>query len=103
MRKATLGPVGEVSRLTLGGGGIDVLDCAPTYRNCQAFIGELFGGRLPKGVKITTKHQLGNPAPSGAAWELTESLRQSLRQLRVGSAVRQVGIDARMHGASGSV
>ena len=107
MRTATLGPVGEVSRLTLGGGGIGqiwgetskeeafatikaaldggitMLDCAPTYRNCQAFVGELFGGRLPRDVKITTKHQLGNPAPSGAGWELSESLRQSLETMRL--------------------
>src|SRR5581483_9160260 len=107
MRTATLGPVGEVSRLTLGGGGIGqiwgenskdealatltaaidggitLLDAAPMYRNCQAFIGEVFGGRLPQGVKITTKHQLGNPAPSGAGWELTESLRQSLAAMKL--------------------
>src|SRR5579859_4998465 len=67
MRTATLGPLGEVSRLTLGGGGIGqiwgentkdealatltaaidggitVLDAAPMYRNCEAFIGEVFG------------------------------------------------------------
>jgi aryl-alcohol dehydrogenase-like predicted oxidoreductase len=82
MRTATLGPLGEVSRLTLGGGGIGqiwgentkdealatltaaidggitVLDAAPMYRNCEAFIAEAFGGRLPADVKITTKHQL---------------------------------------------
>jgi aryl-alcohol dehydrogenase-like predicted oxidoreductase len=107
MRTATLGPVGEVSRLTLGGGGIGqiwgenskdealatlsaaidggitLLDAAPMYRNCQAFIGEVFDGRLPDGVKITTKHQLGNPAPSAAAWELTDSLRQSLAAMKL--------------------
>jgi aryl-alcohol dehydrogenase-like predicted oxidoreductase len=107
LKTAQLGPVGEVSRLTLGGGGIGqiwgentaeeahatlkaaidggvtVLDAAPMYRNCQAFIGEVFGGRLPAGVKVTTKHQLGNPAPSGAAWELTESLRRSLEAMKL--------------------
>jgi aryl-alcohol dehydrogenase-like predicted oxidoreductase len=107
MRTATLGPVGKVSRLALGGGGIGqiwgentreealatltaaidggitLLDAAPMYRNCQAFIGEVFGGRLPDGVKITTKHQLGTPAPSGAAWELSESLRQSLETMKL--------------------
>jgi aryl-alcohol dehydrogenase-like predicted oxidoreductase len=99
--------VGKVSRLALGGGGIGqiwgentreealatltaaidggitLLDAAPMYRNCQAFIGEVFGGRLPDGVKITTKHQLGTPAPSGAAWELSESLRQSLETMKL--------------------
>ena len=88
MRTATLGSLGEVSRLTLGGGGIGqiwgdtshdeatatlraalnagitVLDAAPMYRNCEAFIGETFAGRLPAGVKITTKHQLGTPPPA---------------------------------------
>jgi aryl-alcohol dehydrogenase-like predicted oxidoreductase len=107
VRTAILGSVGEVSRLTLGGGGIGqiwgenskdealatlkaaidggitLLDAAPMYRNCQAFIGEVFGGRLPDGVKITTKHQLGNPPPSGAAWQLTDSLRQSLAAMKL--------------------
>jgi aryl-alcohol dehydrogenase-like predicted oxidoreductase len=107
MRTATLGPLGEVSRLTLGGGGIGqiwgenskdealatlkaaidggitVLDAAPMYRNCQAFIGEVFAGKLPEGVKITTKCQLGTPAPSGAAWELVQSLRASLEEMKL--------------------
>ena len=107
MRTTTLGSLGEVSRLTLGGGGIGqiwgensreeaqatltaaidggitVLDAAPMYRNCQAFIGEVFGGKLPAGVKVTTKCQLGNPPPSGAAWELAESLRQSLQAMKL--------------------
>ncbi|MFL5295020.1 MAG: aldo/keto reductase [Phenylobacterium sp.] len=107
MRTATLGPLGEVSRLTLGGGGIGqvwgetskeealatitaaidggitVIDAAPMYGSCQASIGELFDGRLPPGVKITTKCQLGTPEPSGAAWALAESLRQSLETMRL--------------------
>ena len=107
MRTATLGSIGEVSRLTLGGGGIGqiwgenskeealatltaaidggitMLDAAPMYRNCQAFIGEVFGGHLPAGVKVTTKCQLGTPAWSGAAWELTESLRPSLVAMKL--------------------
>lgn len=107
MRTATLGPIGEVSRLALGGGGIGqiwgentkdealatlkaaidggitLLDAAPMYRNCEAFIGEVFGGKLPGGVKVTTKCQLGNPPPSGAGWELAESLRRSLETMRL--------------------
>ena len=71
MHTATLGPIGVVSRLTLGGGGIGqlwgetskeeaiatigaaldggitVLDAAPGYHNCETFIGEHFAGRLP--------------------------------------------------------
>jgi len=53
------------------------------YRNCQAFIGEVFGGTLPAGVKITTKCQLGTPPPSGAAWELAQSLRESLETMKL--------------------
>src|SRR4051794_22688347 len=107
MKTATLGSLGEVSRLTLGGGGIGgawgettheesvatlkaaidggitVLDAAPMYLNCQAFIGEAFGGRLPPGMKVTTKHALGTPAPSAVTWELAESLQQSLEAMRL--------------------
>src|SRR5215472_15414847 len=91
MKKATLGPLGPVSRLTLGGGGIGqiwgettreeaeatlraavdggitLLDAAPLYRNCETFIGETFGGRLPAGVRITTKCGLGTIAAEEVA------------------------------------
>src|SRR4051812_49065149 len=107
MRTATLGPLGEVSRLTLGGGGIGevwgavshdeaiatlrqalgdgitVLDTAPMYGACEANIGEAFGGRLPAGVRITTKHQLGTPARGEAAQRLTASLDASLKAMRL--------------------
>ena len=107
MRTATLGPLGEVSRLTLGGGGIGqiwgentkdealatltaaidggitVLDAAPMYRNCEAFIGEVFGGKLPTGVKVTTKHQLGSPPASEVASRLEASLADSLAAMKL--------------------
>lgn len=107
MRTATLGPLGEVSRLTLGGGGIGqiwgentkdealatltaaidggitLLDAAPMYRNCEAFIGEVFGGHLPAGVKVTTKHQLGSPADKDIAARLEASLQASLAAMRL--------------------
>ena len=107
MRTATLGPLGEVSRLTLGGGGIGqiwgentkdealatftaaidggitLLDAAPMYRNCEAFIGEVFGGRLPAGVKVTTKHQLGSPPASEVADRLEASLAASFAAMRL--------------------
>jgi aryl-alcohol dehydrogenase-like predicted oxidoreductase len=107
MRKAKLGSLGPVSRLTLGGGGIgqvwgetsqeealstlhaaidggiDLLDAAPGYRNCEAFIGEAFGGRLPAGVKVTTKHALGTVAPADVAPRLTASLEASLAAMRL--------------------
>jgi len=107
MRKATLGPLGPVSRLTLGGGGIgqlwgetsreeaqatlaaaidggiDVLDAAPGYHNCETFIGEVFGGRLPAGVKVTTKHSLGTVPAGDAAERLRTSLEASLAAMRL--------------------
>jgi aryl-alcohol dehydrogenase-like predicted oxidoreductase len=121
MRTATLGSLGEVSRLTLGGGGIGqiwgenskaealatlkaaidggitLLDAAPMYRNCQAFIGEVFAGKLPDGVKVTTKCQLGNPPPSGAAWELTQSLHESLEVMKL-SRVDLFFLHSNLHG-----
>lgn len=107
MRTATLGPLGEVSRLTLGGGGIGqiwgdtshaealatlhaaldagitVLDAAPMYRNCEAFIGEAFDGHVPAGVKVTTKHQLGSPPAAEVAGRLEASLDASLKAMRL--------------------
>ena len=87
MKKNPFGARGEVSRLTLGGGGIgqgwgptsreeavatikaavdagfDLLDTAPLYRNCESIVGETFAGRLPTGLRITTKCGLGTPEP----------------------------------------
>jgi len=107
MRLGKLGPLGEVSRLTLGGGGIGqlwgevsadeakatlaaaldggvtVLDAAPGYRNCETFIGEVFGGRLPGGVKVTTKHGLGTVAAGEAAARLAASLEASLAAMKL--------------------
>jgi aryl-alcohol dehydrogenase-like predicted oxidoreductase len=98
--------VGEVSRLTLGGGigqiwgevtheealatlhaavdaGISLIDAAPMYRNAQAFIGEAFGGRPPSHVRFTTKCQLGSPAPGQTAELLEQSLTASLADMRL--------------------
>ena len=110
MRTATLGPLGEVSRLTLGGGGIGevwgevshdeavatlkqalddgitVLDTAPMYGACEANIAEAFAGRLPPGVKLTTKHQLGTPARGETAARLAASLDASLKAMRLDHA-----------------
>ena len=102
MQTATLGPVGTVSRLTLGGGGIGqgwgkttadeavatlhhavdegitLLDTAPMYGSCEAMVHRAFGGKLPGGVRITTKCQLGTPPPGEAERRLTQSLDASL-------------------------
>jgi aryl-alcohol dehydrogenase-like predicted oxidoreductase len=107
MRTSTLGPLGPVSRLTLGGGGIgqiwgvttaeearatlaaaidagiDLLDAAPGYRNCETFIGETFDGRLPAGVRITTKHGLATVPAGEVAQRLAASLEESLKAMRL--------------------
>jgi aryl-alcohol dehydrogenase-like predicted oxidoreductase len=107
MKTARLGDVGEVSRLTLGGGGIGqawgetsreeaaatlrlafergitVLDTAPMYLNCEAIVGETFAGRLPPGVLVTSKCRLGTPQAGQAEAKLTASLEASLRAMRL--------------------
>ena len=107
MRYASLGSFGRVSRLTLGGGGIgqgwgetsreeakatiklavdsgiDLLDTAPMYRNCEAIVGEVFAGRLPKGLRVTSKCALGSPPRGEAATRLEQSLARSLAAMRL--------------------
>jgi aryl-alcohol dehydrogenase-like predicted oxidoreductase len=107
MQTAMLGPVGAVSRLTLGGGGIGqiwgetsrdeakatirhaldrgitLIDTAPMYGNCEAIVGETFGGMLPADVRITTKCQLGTPPAGEAKKRLTASLDASLAAMKL--------------------
>jgi aryl-alcohol dehydrogenase-like predicted oxidoreductase len=107
MHTSTLGPFTDVSRLTLGGGGlgqiwgassdeeaiatiaaaldagINVIDTAPTYGACEAVVGSAFRGALPAGVRITTKCQLGEPGLGTIAAKLEESLDASLAAMRL--------------------
>lgn len=107
MRTSQLGPVGEVSRLTLGGGGIGavwgetsreegvatlrealdlgitVLDAAPGYNHCEELIGEAFGGRLPAGITVTTKCGIGDVEPGTAYRRLRDSLEKSLATMQL--------------------
>lgn len=107
MQMNSFGPLGQVSRLTLGGGGIGqvwgdtsreeaiatlklavdegitVLDAAPGYKVCEALIGEAFGGHLPAGVRVTTKHHLGAPPAAEVYRRLRRSLEQSLKDMRL--------------------
>jgi aryl-alcohol dehydrogenase-like predicted oxidoreductase len=107
MRFSSLGPFTDVSRLTLGGGGlgqiwgassdeeaiatvtaaldagINVIDTAPMYGACEAVVGAAFRGALPTGVRITTKCQLGEPAVGTIAARLEESLDASLSAMRL--------------------
>lgn len=103
----TLGSFGPVSRLTLGGGGIgqvwgatseddavatlrhavdngiDLIDAAPGYKICEAMIGRAFEGKLASGVRVTTKHGLGNPAAAEVYPRLRASLEASLAAMRL--------------------
>ena len=107
MHYAKLGPLEHVSRLTLGGGGlgriwgetsiaeavatvhaaveagITLIDTAPMYRDCEAVIAEAFSGRLPAGVRVTTKCQLGAPPCGEATARLEASLAASLAAMRL--------------------
>jgi aryl-alcohol dehydrogenase-like predicted oxidoreductase len=107
MQKAQLGIFGEVSRLTLGGGGIglvwgettreeasatlrealesgiDLLDTAPLYGACEAIIGETFKGKLPRGVGIASKCGLGSPPVGEAAARLESALDNTLKVMRL--------------------
>jgi aryl-alcohol dehydrogenase-like predicted oxidoreductase len=103
----TLGRLWPVSALTLGGGGlgqvwgpttqdeavatvreavdrgITLLDVAPTYGDGEAerVVGKAFAGRLPDGVRVVTKHLLGNPPPSEVLTRLERSLGASLERM----------------------
>ena len=109
MQNRSFGSMGEVSCLTLGGGGIGqvwgptsreeavatvreavesgitFLDLAPSYGNGEAesVVGEAFGGRLPDGVRLSTKCRLGNPAAGDVLSILEASLEESLGRLDV--------------------
>ena len=89
MQQHQFGRLWPVSALTLGGGGlgmvwgettfeecvatvhdavaagINLIDLAPRYGDGKAeeVVGAAFGGRLPEGVRVTSKCNLGNPAP----------------------------------------
>ena len=109
METQTFGRLGDVSALTLGGGGIgqvwgettheecvatvreaidsgiSFLDVAPSYGNgeAEAVVGEAFDGRLPDGVRVSTKSHVGAIAPGEVLSHLEGSLDESLRLLRL--------------------
>ena len=109
MRQNSFGKLGPVSTLTLGGGGIgmvwgettfdecvataheavaagiNLIDLAPFYGDGRAerVVGEAFGGRLPGGVRITSKCNLGNPSPEEIEPLLRQSIEGSLARLRL--------------------
>ena len=109
MRQRPFGKLGTASALTLGGGGIagiwgetnreecvaivreaadsgiDLLDLAPSYGNGEAenVIGEAFDGKLPDGVRVTTKCRVGDTPPEQVYDHLSNSLTGSLERMRL--------------------
>lgn len=105
MKTQAFGRLGQVSVLTLGGGGlgqlwgpttreecvatvkaavdagITLIDLAPRYGDGKAeqVLGEAFGGRLPAGVRVTSKCNLGNPPADKIERILRQSIEASLR------------------------
>jgi aryl-alcohol dehydrogenase-like predicted oxidoreductase len=107
MQTDSLGPIPNVSRLTLGGGGlgqlwgetdrdeaiatlnaaidggINLIDSAPLYKDCEAVIGAAFDGAPPSGVRFTSKCYLGSPPADEVAARLTASLEASLAAMKL--------------------
>src|SRR5215467_727217 len=99
MQEHVFGKLPRVSALTLGGGGlgmlwgpttfdecvatvhaaveagITLLDLAPRYGDGKAeeVVGEAFAGRLPGGLRVTSKCNLGEPP----AYQIEDILRRS--------------------------
>ena len=109
MHTHTFGSLFPVSTLTLGGGGlgmlwgkttfdecvatvkaavdagINLLDLAPRYGDgkAESVVGAAFGGRLPAGVRLTSKCNLGNPPVERIERILRQSIESSLRLLQM--------------------
>ena len=109
MQLHPFGSLPPVSTLTLGGGGlgmlwgkttfdecvatvraavdagINLLDLAPRYGDgkAESVVGAAFGGRLPAGVRVTSKCNLGNPPVGSIASILRQSIEASLRLLQL--------------------
>ena len=110
MRTGPLGPFDTISRLTLGGGGlgaiwgetsqaeavatvheaveagINLIDTAPLYRDCEAVIGAAFEGAPPAHLRFTTKCYLGGSDPATVPGRIRESLEASLTAMRLDHA-----------------
>jgi YVTN family beta-propeller protein len=66
-------------------GGITLFDMAPLYGRgeAEAVIGAAFGGRLPPGVRVTTKCQLGTVPAADVDSTIRRRLERSLETLRL--------------------
>jgi len=109
MNTRPFGKLGTVSAYTLGGGGIGrvfgtttwdeavatvreaaaagitLLDMAPSYGDGEAekVVGEAFGGKLPDGVRITTKCRVGDTPAADVPALLEKSLRGSFERMKL--------------------
>jgi aryl-alcohol dehydrogenase-like predicted oxidoreductase len=109
MQHHPFGPLPPVSVLTLGGGGIgmlwgqttmdeciatvrdavaagiDLLDLAPRYGDglAERVVGEAFAGRLPAGLRVTSKCNLGNLPAGQIEPTFRRSIETSLQRLRL--------------------
>jgi aryl-alcohol dehydrogenase-like predicted oxidoreductase len=109
MKQHSFGRLWPVSTLTLGGGGLGMLWGATTFEECVAtvhnavkagitlldlaprygdgkaeqVVGEAFGGKLPAGLRVTSKCNLGNLAPDAVEGTLRQSIETSLKRLRL--------------------
>jgi aryl-alcohol dehydrogenase-like predicted oxidoreductase len=109
MQQHNFGRLWPVSTLTLGGGGlgmvwgettfdecvaavhdavaagINLIDLAPRYGDGKAeeVVGEAFSGRLPEGVRVTSKCNLGNAPRADIEPMLRQSIEGSLKRLRL--------------------
>jgi hypothetical protein len=109
MKTHAFGRLWSVSTLTLGGGGlgmlwgpttfdecvatvhdavaagINLLDLAPRYGDGKAeeVVGEAFGGRLPEGVRVTSKCNVGEPLAYQIEDIVRHSIDDSLKRLRL--------------------
>ena len=109
MRQHSFGRLSPVSILTLGGGGLGMLwgpttfeecvatvheavaagitliDLAPRYGDgkAEAVVGAAFAGRLPAGVRVTSKCNLGNAAPGEIEKLVRQSIEASLKRLHL--------------------
>ena len=109
MRQNSFGKLPSVSTLTLGGGGLGMvwgettfeecvatvhaavaaginwIDLAPRYGEGRAelVVGEAFAGRLPEGVRVISKCNIGNPSPADIERLVRQSIEGSLERLRL--------------------
>jgi aryl-alcohol dehydrogenase-like predicted oxidoreductase len=109
MEQRSFGKLPPVSMLTLGGGGLGMvwgettfdecvatvhaavaaginwIDLAPRYGEGKAelVVGAAFAGRLPEGVRVTSKCNIGNAASADIEPLVRQSVEGSLKRLRL--------------------